>query len=236
MQTSESVSGADFENSSTGDDIDADAREVDTETIKSELLNLINGTNRGLDATKDVKRSVLELVKQLDNKGESFAATENPELLCGTWRLIFTNALDILSLSLLPFVRIGPIFQNVEAGDTAGEYTIYNVVDLTPPFEPVLNAFDLLGPSVTRIRVTAKGTTSSFAPQKLDIKFVRSAVEGVSLLGFDVSDLPVLATGISNSAVGYVDTIFIDNDIRIARAPPTRNAPNDSNYFVLLRE
>jgi PAP_fibrillin len=178
----------------------------------------------------------LELIKQLEGKGESIMGAGGAELLVGTWRLVFTNALDILSLSLLPFVRIGPIYQNVEAGEISGEYNLYNLIDLSPPLDPVLNAFDVFGSTVTRIRVTAKGDVLPSDTRKLNIKFVRSAVEGVSLLGIDLSDLPKLSAQIPSSPNGLVDTIFIDDEMRILRAPPTPNASQDSNYFVLLRE
>jgi hypothetical protein len=217
-------------------EIDAAAREVSASTLKSELLGVVNGTNRGIDATRTVKANAVELIKQLDGKGESFTGSGGAELLVGTWRLVFTNALDILSLSLLPFVRIGPIYQNVELGEISGEYNLYNLIDLSPPLDPILNAFDVLGSTVTRIRVTVKGVASPVDSQKLDIKFVRSAVEGVSLLGIDLSELPQLSARIPSSPTGFIDTIFIDDEMRIARAPPTPNAPQDGNYFVLLRE
>lgn len=38
---------------------------------------------------------------------------EGTSILTGEWKLIFTSALDVLSLGLIPGVQIGQIFQNI---------------------------------------------------------------------------------------------------------------------------
>ena len=70
---------------------------------------------------------------------------------------------------------------------------------------------------------------------RVDITFVKSAVEGMLLLGRDMSAFPKLEVPL-NSPVGYVETPYIDDTMRIAKSPPTTNAPQNNNYFILLRE
>lgn len=43
---------------------------------------------------------------------------EGTSILSGEWKLIFTNALDVLSLGLLPGVEVGQIFQNISPDGT----------------------------------------------------------------------------------------------------------------------
>lgn len=225
-------------------EVEAQVRELDTDEIKRELLNCVNGSNRGLSATPLLVETALGLISQLEKRDRAWRSpstqsdegrkSSDSDILVGTWRLVFTNALDILSLGLIPFVTIGRIFQNVETGSSPGRYTLYNEVELLPPFTSIATAFGV-GASVSRVQVTAEGTAAGADSSRIDIRFVKSRIEGISLLGFDTSKLPKFEVPV-NSAVGYVDTTYIDDEMRIARAPPSPNAPNVSNYFVLLRE
>jgi PAP_fibrillin len=227
------------DNISRGDDIaiETEAKPVGTDELKRDLLDCVNGCNRGIAASKATRDTVLGIVRELELRGRSWTPplSGGEDTLVGKWRLVFTNALDVLSLSLLPFL-LGQIYQNVESGDGLGRYMIYNEVELEPLFAPVTNAFDFVGDCKSRIRVTAEGVLSgSDEAARVDVTFVRSAVEGVSLFGWDVSGLPKLEVPL-NSPVGYIETPYVDETMRIARSPPTPNAPQNNNYFILLRE
>lgn len=232
-----SISSGDEKDAEANDDsepieVDAEVRDMSLEEIKAELLTATNGTDRGFAASKEARTNILSLVAQLESQDMALSLPDDPAPLVGTWRLIFTSALDVLSLGLLPLSRVGNIYQNVETSDKDNELAIYNIVELNPKFAPVLNAFDSIGETVTRITVTATGTLQTGS--RLDLKFVRSALQGVSILGFDLSSLPKLEVPV-NSPVGYVDTTFIDDTMRIAKGPPTPNS-SQPNVFILVKE
>lgn len=218
--------------------IDVEASDVPTSAIKSDLLTLVNGTNRGIAASPRTRDEALALLRELEARGCGWAVPEDgaEDALVGTWRLVFTNALDILSLALLP-VALGQIYQNVEKGTGGVDYMLYNEVEVEPLFAPVVNALGVGGRSCSRVRVAAEGRVSGAGREvpRVDITFVRSALEAMLLFGRDVAGWPKLEVPV-NSPVGYIETVFIDDDMRVARSPPTPNAPQRNNYFVLLRE
>jgi hypothetical protein len=220
-----------------GPTVDAEVRSVGVPELKRELLNCVNGTDRGFAASGAKRVATLTLVQQLEDaaRAQPYLPGGDTDALVGTWRLVFTNALDVLSLGVLPFVQVGQIFQNVAAGEVDGEgdYVLENIVELEPILAPITNAFDAIGATKSRVIVTAKGTAS--AGTRVDIVFVKSKIEGVSLFGRDTGGFPCLEVPI-NSPVGYIETTFIDEEMRIAVAPPTPNAPQRANVFVLLRE
>lgn len=43
---------------------------------------------------------------------------DGTSLLAGDWTLIFTSALDVLSLGLLPGIDVGQVFQNISEDGT----------------------------------------------------------------------------------------------------------------------
>jgi PAP_fibrillin len=243
LQTHMQAGARQDDDGSTVAELDADVREMDVDELKRDLLNCVNGTNRGFAASAAMRDTALGLVSQLEDATRSApfspikhgsSASREPDPLVGTWRLVFTNALDVLSLGVLPFVQVGQIYQNVQpGGDNGADYSIENVVELEPLFAPVTNAFDAIGPSMSRVVVTAKGVAASGT--RVDITFVQSKIEGVTLFGKDVSGLPKFQFPI-NSPVGFIKTTFIDEQMRIGVAPPTSNGPQRNNVFVLLRE
>lgn len=44
--------------------------------------------------------------------------SDGTSILSGEWKLIFTSALDVLSLGLLPGIDVGQVFQNISEDGT----------------------------------------------------------------------------------------------------------------------
>lgn len=111
------------------------------------------------------------------------------------------------------------------------EYDIENVVLLEPVFAPVTNSF--LGRTVAEIKVFAQGKSKSTT--RIDITFVKTALKQKSLLGYDLPiELPPASLRVM-SPVGYIETTYLDAELRIARSPPVREK-RKGNVFLLARE
>ncbi|CAM9709968.1 unnamed protein product, partial [Choristocarpus tenellus] len=107
--------------------------------------------NRGFVATGADRVDVEELVEMLELENpnpmpcKGFEDGTSP--LAGHWRLLYTTALDVLSLSLNPAVTVGQIFQEVSGDGKA----IENIIELQPAFAAVADRF--FGSSLARLRV-----------------------------------------------------------------------------------
>lgn len=216
------------------DPIPAQTRPVPTSDLKTELYQTAVSTNRGLSATPYQRDQILNIIAQLEQVSPPTAPVDDPRLLTGRWKLLFTDSLDVLSLGLLaPFALVGDVFQNIfEANveESKGyDYEIFNVVKLQPPFAPVANAF--FGETVAELKVTAEGKRVSDI--RIDLTFVKSALKQEKIVGRDVPwELPPLSIGF-RSRVGAINTTFLDADLRVAR---TISSSSEKNVFVLLRE
>lgn len=212
--------------------VDATVREVTVEELKRELFLTVIGSNRGFAASPDRRTQVLDIIAQLERKNTLEEPVNEISMLAGTWSLLYTNALDVLSLGLLaPVASLGQIFQNIESTDNADVFDVTNVVELEPAFAPVSNSF--IGQTKAVLSVKARGEKKS--PMRIDITFERASIRPEKVVGFPVPQnfFPALTVPL-RSPVGYIDTTFLDSEIRIARAPPTPR--QGENVFVLKRE
>lgn len=139
------------------------------------------GSNRGLSATKGQRDIIIDLVSQLEAANPTPAPNYDLDKLCGTWRLMFTTAFDVLSLGAIPLVQSGEIFQNVRAADqdSPSQLVVDNVVNLQPAADAVLGA--LGGGSTLELVVTASGTIVD--QDRVDIAFLSSRFQPKTLLG-----------------------------------------------------
>lgn len=215
--------------------VEAQTRAVPISDLKCSLYAAVSSTNRGLTTSADDRANILSLVAELERAKPPTAPADDPGMLCGRWRLLFTNALDVLSLGLLaPVAQVGQIFQNIYEvpleGKSDYQYDIENVVQLEPAFAPVSNA--LGGQSITSITVSAEGRKTS--DSRVDITFVQNAIKQEKIFGMQLPNEFPAAKFAIGSPVGYIETTFLDEDIRVARAPPVRN--QEGGLFLLIRE
>ncbi|GIL48921.1 hypothetical protein Vafri_5073 [Volvox africanus] len=83
--------------------------------IKEELLERLEGLNRGASASTDDKAEVERLAKSLEQLNPTPQPLKAPELLNGKWRLLYTTSTAILATSRPPPLRPqGPIFQTID--------------------------------------------------------------------------------------------------------------------------
>lgn len=215
--------------------VDAKSRPVPASDVKQELITAVSGTNRGFVATPFQSNQIFSLIAELENSSPPSAPSDDP-MLFGKWRLIFTDALDVLSLGLLtPIAQIAQINQNIfEVGPElkkSYEYDVENVITLEPWFAPISNSF--LGRTVAEVKVFAEGKRKN--ESQIDIVFVKTALRQKSLFGYDLpAELPPASLRVS-SPVGYIKTTYLDAELRVARSPPVREK-RQGNVFLLVRE
>ena len=239
----------------------ADA-EPDVAALKSSLLAEVASSDRGVNSRMSERTRVLDLVRALE---ASAALSNETRAIEGDWRLVWTNALDVLSVAVPPFVTVGQIYQNIQSD--LGEVT--NVIELQPRIAPILNnwggsrASDPRDVSTTaRLVVTASARAErdgfvAPAGPRLAIAFKRVAFEPLTLFGSELGSRlpePLRAVGVDvrappawltsaaarflgaperdadggSAAVGYFDTVFSDDDLRISRS-------QIGDVFILLR-
>jgi len=153
---------------------------VDVVATKRSLLLLAAATDRGFRATPADTTAALALIRTLEGATPTPAPTRALDLLCGDWKLLYTTALDVLSLAFLPLSRVGDVYQNIlPAG--AG-VRAENVVRLVAPAVP------LLGPkaaeSVVSLRVRARCFVQTGV--RLGLTFERAELPPPVLGGVDL--------------------------------------------------
>lgn len=215
--------------------VDAAVHEVPVSELKCELLAAAASTNRGLAASSEARIAVETLVEQLERSEsaqEMGDVTQKPSLFTGKWRLIYTNALDVLSLGLLsPVATLGEVYQNIySATDISTDFDVENVVELEPFVAPVTNR--LIGRTMTRLVIKISGAISNVNTVRLTFQSFTARQEFFA--GFNVgSRLPALSSPLPGRATGELETTFVDEDLRISRTAP---GYRPSGLFVLFRE
>jgi len=199
----------------------------DVAALKEQILLSSLGLNRGFSASIKEKDSIIELIDRLElanpNPQPCTSLRTGTSPLTGEWSLVFTNALDVLSLGLLvPVISVGQVYQNIN--EDGSEIT--NIVDLQPSTSPFLNFFGKS--TVARLRVQAEGEIES--DSRISIKFRSTSFEPQSLLGRDATGLPQPKFNIPSArgVAGWIETTYVDETMRVCRAP-------GNSVFVLIR-
>lgn len=212
-------------------DVLATTQTMSSEELKRELYTLCGAVDRGFSATATQRRGILNTIQLLESSATCEAPLDD-ERLAGDWTLVYTNALDIVSLAVLPLASVAGVYQNVRARDNSFE--VVNVVELEPPLAPVAKLF--IGRTYARLEVTAVGKRNEADARRLDIAFERGRVRQETLAGRDLPAglVPALSWPFPASPAGYILTTYLDDEIRIARAPPTGGFVEEG-VFVLRK-
>lgn len=213
--------------------LDAEVRPVPASDVKQELLGAIAGTNRGFVSTPLQIDTIRALLSDLESANPSKTPLDDP-LLCGKWRLIWTDGLDILGLSfLMPIAQIAQINQDIRKDESDEcDFIVENVIVFEPFFAPVVNVFERR----TELQLTVKAEGKRTDDDRIDIKFVGVEGKGKKLLGWEIPG-GALTGGIKvASPVGYIKTTYLDADLRVARAPSEWVRGGEGNVFVLVRD
>ena len=210
---------------------DSSSGSEQTETaqlIKRDLLQLGASYDRGYGATKRANDQVESLISKLEACNMETNASRGVEgdgdsPLSGSWRMVWTTAADVLTLSANPLATVGAIYQVFDLP------TVTNIIDILPPFQT-------LAPSMSSV-LRAKVTTRAYKTKdtvgesnRIGLEFQKVALEPVQLLGNDVGFLPPLGFDLPRTPFeGYFEVSFLDEELLIIR----QNAPG--GLFVLAK-
>ena len=191
---------------------------------KTDLLDAIAPTNRGLLTSPEQNQDILTKVARLEARNP----TPNPlgavDLLNGNWQLLYTTSSELLGIDRFPLCSLGNIYQCVRVE----HQRIYNLaevqsvlgglVSVTATFEPV---------SEKRVNVRFDraifGLQSTLAYQDPNqfIEAMQQTDKFNLLKGIDF-------TISSNRDPGWLEITYLDNSMRIGRG-------NQGSVFVLRK-
>lgn len=190
---------------------------------KATLINAIALTNRGILANQSQRQSIGSAIAQLEDLNPTPRPLEATQLLNGNWRLLYTTSSGLLNLDRLPLFKVGQIYQCIRV-ETASVYNIAEIYGL-----PLIEGL---------VSVTAK--FEPISERRVQVKFKRSIIGLKNLIGytnpenfiqqiqagkkFTAIDFPIK----SDQQQGWLDTTYIDNDLRIGRG-------NEGSVFVLTK-
>jgi hypothetical protein len=233
-------------------------RPFEREQLKGQLLRVCAACNRGFGASALDRASVDGILERLTPLSPTLDPTAgmvgsaanawvgrgfeqrdlpNPEdpavrPLNGNWRLVYTNATDVLSLDANPLAGVGPISQEISL-----PAKVVNVIDLYPRLASLLPPGALR--TATRLRVSTRARARSAT--RVGLTFESVGVESQALLGLDLTSLlPTLSlplpslggnAGADDAASGaYFDVGYLDDELLVI----LQNQPGGA--FVLVRE
>lgn len=229
---------------------ESDVEQTDAQktVLKRKLLGLCAVTDRGFGALPNDRKAVDDLVQQLSALSDSqptrnlYPNNSDDEncLIEGSWKLVYTTALDVLSLGASPFTLLQGIYQIIKKnGDSV------NIIDLAPRIQA---AFP---PSIVGLGTTLrlKVFTSAYARDdaRVGLTFRRVEAAPLNLFGRTVAsvfpafkaDLPqatLFGSNMGDTGVmgtegpGYFDVLFLDDDCLII----AQNAPG--GIFISVKD
>jgi len=227
---------------------------VTNDDLKNILLDTVLPTNRGFDASSEVRAEVNELIAQLEAANPTASPTQELALIEGTWRLVYTSNSELtffLAADRLPMLTIGEIFQNIDVGAGTVENKLEvmtplarQTVSATAEFEvqspkrlqvkfvqgklppPQLTALEPLPPSIDLGGNSLDLTPFQDVADKLQ-SLLKPGIEQANkaLETAPVLDIPLDAQG---GAESWLLTTYLDEDLRIARG-------DAGSVFVLVK-
>lgn len=193
---------------------------------KTELLEAIASTNRGLLASLGDRQEIQRLIAVLEDRNPHPEPLMAREPLNGIWRLLYTTSDELLNIDKFPLYRLGQIYQCVYL-DEARIYNIAEVVGLSP-----LNGL-----------VSVGATFEAVSTKRVNVAFERGVFGLQTLLGYetpkrfiqklqDQNKFPFWQ-GIdfrinSDRQSGWLEVTYLDDDMRIGRG-------NQGSLFVLRK-
>lgn len=249
----------------TEGNVDALKQSLERESIKQALLRVCATCSRGFGASATDRAAADGLIEKLvamsptaaptdgiegaearwmgrgydlryDDEESAEAAGGSP--LEGRWRLVYTDALDVLGLDASPLVGVGPIYQ-----DICLPGTVTNVINVFPRAAALLPTKALTPSGTLSTFATLRVSTRARARgrSRVGLTFESVAFDAQSLLGVDVTTLlPQLSVPLprlpgsggadSDKSPAFFDIAYLDREMLII----VQNAPGGT--FVAVRE
>jgi len=204
--------------------------------LKTKLLRLCAGTNRGFESTSTERRTEimtcfedLEALISLDELVEGKSGI--PKNLFGNWRLIWATSPDVLLLSALPLTDCGEIRQDIPKQEIkpGKPLELFNSVELSPAGTGLLGFLPPLA-GVLGVKATVKALAEPREGGKLSIRFVGGTLDSLmeGMPSLPLPTLPSFQATSSVSSTANLLTTYLDGELRFARSPL-------GDVFVLMR-
>jgi len=227
------------------------AVEDENVALKKELIQLAASFDRGFGASPKARTQAEAVIRDLErcenaaqdaastvlyNNNEKQRTTRPPYSLVGKWRMVWTTALDVLSLQASPFFTVGAIYQVFNSPSSTSPRVVTNIIDLSPRLQSLFPP-DTVPNSLLRAQVATRACDPPNAashPNRVGLVFESVAVQPRQILGVDGTALPPLALDLpklpdSITSSGYFDVTYLDAELLVIR----QNAPG--GLFALLR-
>lgn len=203
-------------------------------SLKTELLDAIAGKNRGLSATEKDNVDILTAVEKLEDQNPTHNPLNEPQILNGDWRLLYTTSKSILNLENIPFAHLGEIYQCIRTEANK----IYNIAEIKGlPFLDGLISVAAKFEAVSVKRVNVKFNRYIIGLQRLvgylspkDLIAKIEKGKNFPPLDLNLAEQPIstLFEGWwrKNSDPGWLEITYLDDNLRIGRG-------NQGNVFIL---
>lgn len=191
---------------------------------KTDLLDAIASTNRGLLTTSAQKEDILTKVARLEACNPTPNPLESKDLLDGNWQLLYTTSDELLGIDRFPFSTLGNIYQCVRI-DKQRIYnlaevksTLGGLVSVTATFEPVSDK--RVNVRFDRAIFGLQATLGYQDPNQF-IEAMQATNKFNFLKGIDF-------TVSSNRDPGWLEVTYLDSTMRLGRG-------NQGSVFVLRK-
>lgn len=191
---------------------------------KTDLLDAIAPTNRGLLTSPDQKQDILTQVARLEARNPTPNPLAAVDLLNGNWQLLYTTSSELLGIDRFPLCSLGNIYQCVRVE----QQRIYNLAEVQSVLGGLVSVTATFEP-VSEKRVNVRFDRAIFGLQStLNYQNPSQFIEAMQqtnkfnwLKGIDF-------TISSNRDPGWLEITYLDNSMRIGRG-------NQGSVFVLRK-
>lgn len=216
----------------------SDKDREERQELKRTLLQLGASYDRGFGASPKARQEAIVAIEQLELLNtEEWAARgisgNETSPLEGSWRMIWTNAQDVLVLGASPVATVGAIYQ------VFCPPVVTNIIDFIPRAQALIPPSMGNINSLFRAEVTTRASVRPNRPNRVGLVFEKVNLKPVKVLGVEVSDnFPALGFDLPRinipatdpeTGLGFFDVSYLDDEMLIIR----QNAPG--GLFVLIK-
>ena len=193
---------------------------------KTDLLEAIAPTNRGLLVSEPDQQAIQALAARLEDRTPTPNPLEAKDRLEGIWRLLYTTSRELLGIDRIPLYKLGPIYQCVYVA----ERRIYNIAEVMGlPYLEGLVSVSARFEAVSQKRVNVGFERGVFGLQRLlryetPLTFLQMLQTQEKLPFWQGIDFRINRDRQS----GWLEVTYLDDDLRIGRG-------NQGSLFVLSK-